>query len=308
MQKKLTLFLFIACFWLGNATHGQTQSSYLMVLGVAQDAGYPQMGCTKECCTQAWNNPAMRRHVVSLALVDPILKKWWLFEATPDTKQQLQDFSTKTNKQYPYLPEGVFLTHAHMGHYTGLMEFGREAMNTNALKVYVLPKMKAFLEQNGPWSQLVKLKNVNLIELTADRPLPIGDNSVTAFTVPHRDEYSETAGFKIATPTKKYLFIPDIDKWDKWNKSIINEVKQVDIALLDATFLSNTELGNRPMAEVPHPLVSETMDLFKNEASTVKKKIYFIHFNHTNPLLWDKAAGKKLKEAGFNFALQYQIL
>lgn len=308
MQKKFIFLLFIACFWLSISSYAQTQSSYLIVLGVAQDAGYPQMGCTKACCTKAWDNPKMRRHVVSLALVDPVLKKWWLFEATPDIKQQLQDFGTLTKKQYPYLPEGVFLTHAHMGHYTGLMEFGREAMNTNALKVYVLPKMKAFLEQNGPWSQLVKLKNIDLVELKADQSTTIGDNKVTPFTVPHRDEYSETTGFKIATVAKKYLFIPDVDKWDKWDKNIINEVKQVDVALLDATFYSGTELGNRPMAEVPHPLVSETIELFKNEAPTVKKKIYFIHFNHTNPLLWDQATGKKLQGLGFNFALQNQSL
>lgn len=308
MLKRLALILLCFSFGLSNATYSQSVSSYFIVLGVAQDAGYPQMGCTKQCCTQAWNKPAMRRNVVSLALVDPTQKKWWLFEATPDIKQQLQNFKNQTKNQYPYLPEGIFLTHAHIGHYTGLMEFGREVMNTAGLKVYVLPKMKAFLTQNGPWSQLVKLKNIDLIDLKADQPVTLGENKVTAFTVPHRDEYSETAGFNIVTAHKKYLFIPDINKWSKWDKNIINEVKQVDVALLDATFYTNTEMGNRPIAEVPHPLVSETIDLFKNESVGVKKKIYFIHFNHTNPLLWDKATGKKLNEADFNFALENQIL
>lgn len=305
--RKLILAIALLLAKLNAFSFVEPKTSYLLVLGVAQDAGYPQMGCTKTCCTQAWSSPKMRRNVVALALVDPAHKKWWLFEATPDIRQQLQNFKNQTKNQYPYLPEGVFLTHAHIGHYTGLMEFGREAMNTNGLKVYVLPQMKAFLTQNGPWSQLVKLKNIDLISLKTDEPLNIENNSVTAFTVPHRDEYSETAGFKITTANKQYLFIPDIDKWSKWNKNIIDQVKQVDIALLDATFYTNTELGNRPIAEVPHPLVTETVDLFKNEPTEVKKKIYFIHFNHTNPLLWDKATGKKLNQAGFNFALENQI-
>ncbi|QPH39303.1 MBL fold metallo-hydrolase [Pedobacter endophyticus] len=285
----------------------EPKTPYIMVLGVAQDGGYPHMDCEKMCCKTAWKKPSLSRNVVSLALVDPIAKKWWLFEATPDIKQQLQDFRSKTSEEYPYLPEGVFITHAHMGHYTGLMEFGREVMSTKKLKVYVLPKLKTFLEENGPWSQLVKLNNINLIALEENAPLTIEDSKVTAFRVPHRDEFSETAGFKIETDTKKYLFIPDIDKWSKWNKSVIDEVKKVDIAFLDATFYTNTELGNRAITEVPHPLVSETMDLFQKENKEVKGKIFFIHFNHTNPLLRDATQQKTVLQKGFNLAVQGKI-
>lgn len=296
-------FLFAVNAWAATLP----QSSYVMVLGVAQDGGYPHMGCQKNCCKMAWTNPKMSKQVVSLALVDPVNKKWWLFEATPGIKLQLQHFKSQTNSAYPYLPEGVFITHAHIGHYTGLMEFGREVMATNGLKVYVLAKLKTFLMSNGPWSQLVKLNNINLIALTADQPISVSNNTVTAFTVPHRDEFSETAGFKITTPTKKYLFIPDIDKWSKWNKDIITEVKNVDVALVDATFYSNTELANRAIAEVPHPLVTETTELFKNETSAIKHKLYFIHFNHTNPLLWNAQAQQALLAKGFNLAKQDQV-
>ena len=68
---------------------------------------------------------------------------------------------------------------------------------------------------------------------------------IHAFTVPHRDEFSETAGFKIVTEKTSYLFIPDIDKWTKWNKNIIEEVKKVNYAFVDATFNEITELKNR---------------------------------------------------------------
>lgn len=304
---KRLVFLFAFLFAVNTWAVTLPKTPYIIALGIAQDGGYPHMGCQKNCCKMAWANTKMQKQVVSLALVDPVNKKWWLFEATPDIKQQLQHFKSQTNSAYPYLPEGIFITHAHIGHYTGLMEFGREVMATKALKVYVLPKLKAFLEQNGPWSQLVKLNNINIIELTADQPLTIINNTVTAFTVPHRDEFSETAGFKIITPTKKYLFIPDIDKWSKWNKDIITEVKSVDVAMVDATFYSNTELANRAITEVPHPLVTETTELFKNEAATVKRKLYFIHFNHTNPLLWSAQAQQALQAQGFNLVKQDQI-
>ena len=81
--------------------------SYIMVLGIAQDGGYPHLGCQKICCTSAWRNKNLQKNITSLALVDPIQKKWWLFEATPDIKEQLQAFNRRTKSKYPYLPEGT---------------------------------------------------------------------------------------------------------------------------------------------------------------------------------------------------------
>jgi pyrroloquinoline quinone biosynthesis protein B len=246
---------------------------------------------------------------VSLALVDPEHKQWWLFEATPDIKEQLQYFRSVTRGQYAFLPNGIFITHAHIGHYTGLMELGREVMSSKEVPVYVLPKMKAFLETNGPWSQLVKLRNIDIREMKSDEAVNISEHtSVTAFTVPHRDEYSETAGFKIVTEHKRYLFIPDINKWDKWDRSIVNEVKAVDIALVDATFYDGNELPGRNMSEVPHPFVSETMNLFKNEGEQTRSKVWFIHLNHTNPLLWDSKKQAEVRKAGYNIAEQGEEL
>ncbi|MCW3122746.1 MAG: pyrroloquinoline quinone biosynthesis protein PqqB [Flavipsychrobacter sp.] len=255
----------------------------------------------------AWKNDHMKKNVVSLALVDPANKKWWLFEATPDIKQQLHDFQTLTSGQYDYLPSGIFVTHAHIGHYTGLMELGKEVMATSNVPVYALPKMASFLTTNGPWSQLVQQHNIALQPLTAESTITLSSSvSVKAFTVPHRDEYSETAGFKIITSAKKYLFIPDINKWEKWDRNIIKEVEVVDNAFIDATFYSNTELPGRSMSEVPHPLVSETMQLFANTPAATRSKIWFIHFNHTNPLLWDKQKQAEVKKEGFNISVQGQ--
>jgi pyrroloquinoline quinone biosynthesis protein B len=304
MPLRLSLSLVLLLFLSITGSAQNTGQPYILILGVAQDGGYPHMGCNKICCAMAWKNPEMQRAVVSIALVDPKAKKWYLFDATPDIKKQIKDFGDRTKNLYPYLPDGIFITHAHIGHYTGLMEFGREVMNTKNLNVYVLPKLKSFLEENGPWSQLVKLQNIKITTLEQDKPFEIGETKVTAFAVPHRDEYSETAGFEIATNAKKYLFIPDIDKWSKWNKNIIEMVKKVDFAFLDATFYSAEELGNRPISEVPHPLVTETEKLFEHEPASVKSKIQFIHLNHTNKLLWDKNAQKSFLKSGFNLAKQ----
>jgi pyrroloquinoline quinone biosynthesis protein B len=297
-MRKLLSIIFLSVFLFGNS------QTYVQVLGVAQDGGYPHLGCQAKCCEMAWENDSLKRFVVSLALVDPSTKSWWLFEATPDIKEQLHYFRTLTEGEYNYLPNGIFITHAHIGHYTGLMQLGREVFNTKEIPVYVLPKLKAFLETNGPWSQLVALKNISITELKADSILKLNANiKVEVFKVPHRDEYSETAGFKILS-NKKYLFIPDIDKWEKWDRKIVKEVGSTDYAFIDATFNDINELKGRKISEVPHPFVSESVQLFEKESAVLRSKIVFIHFNHTNPLMWDKETQNKIKALGYRIAEQ----
>jgi pyrroloquinoline quinone biosynthesis protein B len=287
--------------------HGQEDSRvpHVIVLGVAQDGGYPHIGCEKTCCVNAHRFDSLSKFVVSLALVDPANKKWWLFEATPDMEEQLHLFRELTSGLYSYLPQGIFITHAHMGHYTGLMELGREAMGASNVPVHVLPRMSEYLKNNGPWSQLVELKNIKLIEEHFEESVKVSDSiSITPFKVPHRDEYSETVGFKIETIGKNYLFIPDIDKWEKWEKGIVEEVSLVDVAFVDATFWSITELPFRNIKTIPHPLVSETMAILKDANKEAKRKVTFIHFNHSNKLMWDEDTRRIILEKGFSVAEQ----
>ena len=275
---------------------------YITVLGTAQDGGYPHIGCQKKCCENFYEGTNTKKSVVSLGLVDKENNQKWLFDASPDMHTQLAELEhnhIKANK----IIDGVFLTHAHIGHYTGLMYFGREAFGKKDVTVFVMPKMKTYLTNNGPWSQLVSLQNITLSNLQNDSTIVLNNKlKVTPFLVPHRDEFSETVGYKIEGTKKTALFIPDIDKWHKWKKNIINEVKKVDYAFLDATFLNQKEV-KRAMTEVPHPFIDETVALFKNETLATKNKVIFIHFNHTNPTLQENSKERKtIEKLGFSFA------
>jgi pyrroloquinoline quinone biosynthesis protein B len=284
----------------------QKYNQYITILGIAQDGGYPHIGCEKICCTNYYNGTNKKQHVVSLGLVDLQNSQKWIFEATPDISTQLADLEQNHLKK-EHIIDGVFLTHAHIGHYTGLMYFGREALGKQGTKVYAMPKMKTFIESNGPWSQLVNIKNIDLQPLQNNSTLTLNNQlKVTPFLVPHRDEFSETVGYKISGPKKTALFIPDIDKWHKWKRSIIEEVKKVDYAFLDATFFNQKEV-KRAMTEVPHPFIEETASLFKNESIETKNKVIFIHFNHTNPALLKESEEKSaLEKLGFRFAVEGQ--
>ena len=279
-------------------------NQYITILGTAQDGGFPHIGCQKKCCDDFYKGISPKQKVVSLGLIDKEAQQKFLFEATPDISTQLADLE-KNHLKTRTIIDGVFITHAHMGHYTGLLYFGKEALGKKNIPVYAMPKMKNFLINNGPWSQLVTTKNIAFSNLRKDKVVQLNNSlKVTPFLVPHRDEFSETVGYKIEGKNKSALFIPDINKWSLWEKNIVEEVKKVDYAFLDATFFKEGEI-NRPMSEVPHPFIEETVDLFKNESLTTKNKVIFIHFNHTNPALQPISKERnELTLLGYKFATE----
>ncbi len=262
------------------------QGIRLFVLGTIQDGGSPHIGCKKLCCAHLFNTGNQSRKIVSLGLIDYTTKKTWLIEATPDITSQIYKLNKLANFANKTTPDGIFITHAHIGHYAGLMYLGKEALGAKAIPVFAMPRLKTYLETNGPWSQLVSQNNIAISQLFSDSSIVLGKSfSITPLLVPHRDEYSETVGFVIKGPNKSALFIPDINKWAIWGKSIATEIKKVDYAFVDATFYDGNEISSRNISEIPHPFVIESLKLFASLSRQEKDKIHFIHFNHTNPLL-----------------------
>ncbi|MTI41855.1 MBL fold metallo-hydrolase [Fulvivirga lutimaris] len=282
----------------------------LIILGNVQDGGSPHIGCQKDCCKALFKNPDKDRKVVSLGLIDVESQKKYLFEATPDMTEQMKMLKEACSFETSETPDGIFLTHAHIGHYAGLMFLGKEAMNASKAPVYGMPRMKNYLENNGPWSQLVALDNIAIKEITNQDTIDLSAAlKVIPFTVPHRDEFSETVGYKIIGPNKSALFIPDIDKWEKWNESIIDQIALVDYAFVDATFFDAAEINNRDISEIPHPFIIESMELFKDLSEQEKAKVHFIHFNHTNPALDTESEQTKLiLSNGFNIARIHDVI
>ena len=295
LNNRIYFILFVFLFPL--IAISQSKSTYsLKILGVVQDGGLPHLGSNKLCC----NKDEEKRYVTSVMLINNENNESYLFDASPDINKQLNFMGDRIKKDL----KGVFLTHAHIGHYTGLMYFGREALNSKSINVYAMPRMKKFLEQNGPWSQLVSLKNISITELNKNSNIAIDSKvSIQPIEVPHRAEFSETVGYKIYGPNKTVLFIPDIDKWYLWEKSIVDEIKQVDYALIDATFYDSSEVNYRDLSEIPHPFVVESMQLFDSIKLEERNKIFFIHLNHTNPLLNKESEQYKyVVDKGYNVA------
>ncbi len=314
----ITLALSLVTMSLGAAEPAaeaaEARPPFVRVIGSVQDGGFPHAACSGLACRQARDHGS-QRYVASLALILPKSQKIYFFDATPDIREQLEMVADARGPRPDGVDrapiDGVFLSHAHMGHYLGLAFFGYEAVHTHELPVHSTPRMAAFLRDNGPWSQLVEKENVSLREVGPGATVNLEDGvSVTLVPSPHREEYTDTVGFLIRGPERALLFVPDTDAWERWSPSIETWLEKVDVALLDGTFYSRDELPNRPIEEIGHPLVARSMDRFEAlgpaaSAAPAAPEILFIHMNHSNPLLLEDSPERAaLERRGFRIAAE----
>ena len=272
---------------------------YAVVLGVAQDGGVPHAGCRQPLCVEARTDPSKRRLVASLGLVDPAAGRRFLVDATPDFAEQIESLGGR--------PDGILLTHAHIGHYLGLAQLGREVLDARNVPVYCTPSMAKFLRENKPWSRLVALENIAIREVAPGSEIVLTDSlRATPIRVPHRDEDSDTVAWLIRGPARAILWLPDIDKWEKWDRSLPALLEDPAlVAFVDGTFQSADEIPGRSIAEIPHPLASETAALLAGMPQA-RGRVYLVHLNHTNRLLWDENAKAALAERGVGVAKEGQ--
>jgi pyrroloquinoline quinone biosynthesis protein B len=265
------------------------------VLGIAQDGGVPHLGCRQELCLRARRDPSARRLVASLGLVDHAAGRRFVIDATPDFPEQVDLLGG--------LPDAILLTHAHVGHYLGLAQLGREVLGAKRLPVYCTSSMGRFLRENGPWKRLVALENIEIHEIEPGTAFELTPSlHATAIRVPHRDEDSDTVAYIVSGPRRQLLWLPDIDKWEKWDRSIEDLVSEKRLlAFVDGTFFSADEIPGRSLRDIPHPLVPETVGRF-GQTLPAPAKVFFVHLNHTNRLLWDAAAKRDLERKGFGIA------
>ncbi|HKK94016.1 MAG TPA: MBL fold metallo-hydrolase [Longimicrobiales bacterium] len=264
---------------------------YALVLGTVQDAGFPQVGCYTELCDlgRELHAAGRGRFVSSLALVDPDADEYFLVDATPDITRQIDlidepGFREKAAARQPF--DGIFLTHAHIGHYTGLAVLGNEGIGITDTPVYCTEAMADFLGSNEPWAFMVRQGRIVPTPLATDRWHRVGERlEVQLWSVPHRDEFADTVGFVFRGPSRTLLFLPDINDWRTWERDLADTVAALDVALLDASFWSLDELPGRSIDDLPHPLMSQTMDRLQGVVDRGDAEVVLTHLNNSNPAL-----------------------
>ena len=251
----------------------------VVLLGVAQDGGRPQPGCTKPFCIGLSSNDIS--YPTSLGVIES--DQIHLIDVTRHLANQLQYLENR-------IPNYVWLTHAHFGHVDGLGLFGRETMNARGIPLYASKKMQQLITDTPQWRIMVEQGVFVPREVSNNNKIEFGELTIKPILVPHRDELSDMHAFVISTPENKLLYLPDHDTWEE-TLSMYNcqDIRQwlkdlaIDIALIDGTFWSEDELQSRNQQKVPHPPIKQTIEMlgYKQQGDP---EIYFIHLNHTNPV------------------------
>jgi len=255
----------------------------ILILGSGQDAGIPQIGCYCENCNNARSKKEYIHLSPSICFYDNEKEFCFLIDASPDIKYQVDLLKTMkiSHTRKGNLPfDGIFLTHAHFGHCSGLWLLGQECTDEKNVPIYCSPIMKKFLQNNHPFNHLLDRNNIILREMEIGKELHFKNLNffIKPIEVPHRNEYTDTVGFIIESK-RKLLYFSDLDFW---TEELTKHVNSVDIALLDGTFYTKDEISR--YKDIPHPPIIETIDLFKDSET----EIYFTHFNHSNPIVRPK--------------------
>jgi pyrroloquinoline quinone biosynthesis protein B len=288
---------------------GSAGEIYALVLGSVQDAGLPQVGCYTERCDdgRALHAAGRGRYVSSLALVEPEAERFYLVDATPDITRQIDlivepGFRLRAGERRPF--DGIFLTHAHIGHYTGLAVLGNEGLGVRDTPVYCTRAMAEFLSSNQPWAFLADQGRIELRPLDLDRWHRIDEHlEAQLWKVPHRDELADTVGFVFRGPTATMLFLPDINSWALWERDVAEAVASVDVALLDGSFWSADEVPGRAVEDIPHPLIPWTMDALQGVVDRGAARVVLTHLNNSNPALdEDGPQQAEIRRRGFDLA------
>jgi pyrroloquinoline quinone biosynthesis protein B len=263
----------------------------LIILGSGQDGGSPQVGQP--------SSESQPRCASSVAVVGPE-GAVVLLDASPDLRTQSQ--ALLGSDLYPpnraSFVDGVCITHAHMGHYAGLLHFGKEAAAESGLPLLGTKRFLAYMEANDPWAELIRDGHLDPIAIDGMEASIDGDLTLSAIAVPHRDEYSDTIAFSISVAGQPWLlYLPDIDDWQSWDEAE-QVIARHEVALLDATFSSVHELPGRDISAIRHPLVPDTIERFAHLVADTQ--IVLTHINHSNSLgNPDAAITRQAASAGF---------
>jgi pyrroloquinoline quinone biosynthesis protein B len=266
----------------------------ILVLGSGQDGGSPQLGHT--------SGVGPNRTASSVAVISPdgaIV----LLDASPDIRQQTISLMTSevfpTDRSTPF--DAVALTHAHMGHYAGLVHLGNESGDAKGVSLLATGKMHTFLRSNQPWRMLYQRGNVvpdtfGLGAIRIDERM-----TIDALAVPHRAEFTDTVAISVRIDDAPwFMYLPDIDAWADWPGAEA-AISEHALCLLDATFSDPDELPGRSIADIKHPLVTDTVERFSH--LTGSTQIVLGHINHSNSLAdIESEIAVRTRAAGFAVA------
>ena len=266
------------------------------ILGSAAGGGYPQWNCHCRVCDAARaGERAVPRTQSSLAIRGEE-GPWFLVNASPDLRQQLETLGAPVDGVRGPPVAGVLLTDAEIDHTAGLLLMRESAA---PIRVYGGAPVERALKETV-LHMLERFSGVDWHTLHPDRERPIEGSSLV---VEPFDVSDDQTGLVFRDRGGTLTYVPGLARLDD---GVIARLAASDVVLVDGTFwhdddLARLGISDRTAHDMGHvPLTGGTLEML---AGLERPRKVLVHINNTNPiLLEDSPEREQVVRAGVEVA------
>lgn len=289
---------------------------WVRVLGSAAGGGFPQWNCGCPGCraVRDGSRPCRPRTQSSIA-VSADRERWFLFNASPDIRAQIEAFPELHPRGDRMTPvSAVLLTDAELDHTLGLLLL-REG---RAVELHATPAVRETLcEGTGVLRTLERYCAVDWRPVVPGDDVPLGDGlTYRAFDVPTTKrarfgpgpEHGRVVGYRV-TDTRSDRALGYLPGVQQLTTDVRAQLDGCACLLVDGTCWRDDEmirlgLAGKTAREMGHlPIDGPDGSLEQLARLRVQRTIY-IHINNTNPVLLEDSPERHLvEERGMEVAM-----
>jgi pyrroloquinoline quinone biosynthesis protein B len=272
------------------------------VLGSAAGGGFPQWNCHCETCEAARDGVRARPRTQSSLAIRGDDGPWFLVNASPDARQQLETLPPPHVEGVRAPPiAGVLLTDAEIDHTAGLLllresgapvrVFG-DAGVQRALRETVLQMLERFCGVEWQALESGRARPLEGSSLVVE-PFHAGGDQASGFV------FRDHAGGGVVT------YVPGLARLDD---DVLSRFAASDLVLVDGTFWRDDELARlgisaRSAHDMGHVPLSGPGGTLEALAGLEGPRKALVHINNTNPiLLEDSPERREVLRAGVEVA------
>jgi pyrroloquinoline quinone biosynthesis protein B len=277
------------------------------VLGSAAGGGYPQWNCHCRVCDAARAGESRPRTQSSLAIRGDD-GPWFLVNASPDLRQQLEMLGARVDGVRAPPVAGVLLTDAEIDHTAGLLLMRESAA---PIRVYGSAGVGRALREGYPVLRM--LERYCGAEWQTLEPGPLDGSSLEVEPFPAGGDAPrylegtelEASGLVFSDTGGTLTYVPGLARLDD---GVVARLASSDVVLVDGTFWHDDDLARlgisdrtaRDMGHVPLAGPGGSLEVL---AGLERPRKILVHINNTNPiLLEDSPEREEVVRAGVEVA------
>ena len=272
------------------------------VLGSAAGGGFPQWNCHCGTCEAARAGVRARPRTQSSLAIRGDDGPWFLVNASPDARQQLETLTPRRADGVRAPPvAGVLLTDAEIDHTAGLLLL-RES--TSPVRVFGDARVERALSETV-LRMLARFCGVEWQTLEAGRTTRLDGSSLVVEPFAVADGEASGLVFRDSATGGVVTYAPALARWDE---RVLSRFAASDVVLVDGTFWRDDELAqlgisHRRAQDMGHVPLSGPGGTLAALARLDGPRKVLVHINNTNPiLLEDSPEREEVVRAGVEVA------